>query len=340
MFDRPKQSSFRSFLVLDHHPTHTQHRFLFSQIFLSPLGPVHTKTLSFSPALLSGRTIAKGKEFCIQFDMVGKRDPKGKAPMKSVSIIDGDYEYSPRSEPASPGPSNAGRSASRRGSGGGGGSPAPSHVSAASNSRSQPKPEEKQATTSASTSSTPAATSGPPIAASRFVSYPMSWAQQQSAAMRPYINYSGMGMSVTIPTVPPNFAPVGTVFSTSYGMPYPAQDPPAPVNPPDELGPPPPPLPPPAIPPVLNPFGVHFQPQVPGTEMGPMTHHYVPRHDTIGAPGMVFPGQQMQMPGLMVSALVGLFIVWFSEPSGLTSLLSRFIQTHKTDGWNRIENTR
>ncbi|KAG7290622.1 hypothetical protein NEMBOFW57_000625 [Staphylotrichum longicolle] len=87
---------------------------------------------------------------------------------------------------------------------------------------------------------------------------------------------------------------------------------PAPVNPPDELGPPPPPPPPPANPPILNPMGVHFQPQVPGTEMGPMTHRYVPRHDPPGAPGMFFPGQQM--PGLMAN---GAMVPMMQLPMGV-----------------------
>ena len=258
------------------------------------------------------------------FNMVGKRDSKGKAPMKSVSIVDGDYEYSPRSQPASPGPSNHGRSASRRGSGGGGGSPVPSHVSVASQSRSQPKPEDNQATTSAPTSSTTAVTSGPPITASRYTALPTPFAQQQYAAnWRPHVGYAQGGFGAP-------FTPMGNLF----GMAILQQDPPAPVNPPDELGPPPPPLPPPAIPPVLNPFGVHFQPQVPGTEMGPMTHRYVPRHDTVGAPGMIFPGQQMQMPGMqiqvngfMVSASVRLLMFGLSGTEWSGQSFSHFIHT-------------
>jgi hypothetical protein len=109
---------------------------------------------------------------------------------------------------------------------------------------------------------------------------------------------------------------------------------PAPVNPPDELGPPPPPPPPPANPPVLNPLGVHFQPQVPGTEMGPMTHRYVPRQDPIGAPGMFYPGQQM--PALMVSGLVGaLENFGMMRPSGL--MFAEYLIRHKHDRWNWAE---
>lgn len=55
----------------------------------------------------------------------------------------------------------------------------------------------------------------------------------------------------------------------------------------------------------MNPYGVHFQPQVPGTEQGPMMHRYMPRHDFPGAPGMFMPGHQMSGYH-MVSALVGL----------------------------------
>ncbi|KAK0736949.1 hypothetical protein B0T21DRAFT_154654 [Apiosordaria backusii] len=41
-----------------------------------------------------------------------------------------------------------------------------------------------------------------------------------------------------------------------------------------------PPIPvPPAIPPVLNPNGIHFQPQVPSTQFGPITQTYIPRRD-------------------------------------------------------------
>lgn len=69
-----------------------------------------------------------------------------------------------------------------------------------------------------------------------------------------------------------------------------------PPCPPDPMGPPPPPPPPPAILPVVNPMGVHFQPQVPATDLGPMTHHYVPQYDP---PGMCYSAPQM--PAFMVS---------------------------------------
>jgi hypothetical protein len=173
-------------------------------------------------------------------------------------------EDSPRSPLASPGPSNFSRHTSH-------GSPASSHTSA-SGSQSHAKSKDKKPTTAAASVSTPAPAS-------------------------------------ILQTPVPQFA------GTHYGnwLPYPgahavmaALQPaaPAPVNPPDELGPPPPPPPPPAIPPVVNPFGIHFQPQVPGTEMGPMMHRYMPRHDLPGVPGMFMQGHQM--PGYMVSALIGL----------------------------------
>ncbi|KAK4179252.1 hypothetical protein QBC36DRAFT_308395 [Triangularia setosa] len=39
---------------------------------------------------------------------------------------------------------------------------------------------------------------------------------------------------------------------------------------------------PPAIPPVLSPNGIHFQPQVPSTQFGPVTQTYIPRRDPPG----------------------------------------------------------
>ncbi len=245
-----------------------------------------------------------------RLDMAGKRDSKGKAPMRSVSIADGDY--SPRSQPASPGPSNTGRNATRQPS------PEPSHddsAAAQAQPRSRPEGNQSSATTTSapSTSTTAAATPAQPIAANRYSTFP-SVAAHTYGNWRPYVTYPGYGYGQGYPQAGfgmPPFPPVVNQFGqvvSPFSMAAQQQpDPPAPVNPPDELGPPPPPPPPPAIPPVLNPFGVHFQPQVPGTEMGPMTHHYIPRHDQMGAPGMLYPGQQMT--GYMVSALVGLVVV-------------------------------
>lgn len=200
--------------------------------------------------------------------------------MRRVSIAD--EEDSPRSRPASPGPSNFGRNTSQE-------SPTPSHVSCASH-RSRPNPEGNQPTTSAPASSTataPASVVGSQTPANRYGAFPTA-VPQHFTNWRPFVGYAQGGLGAP-------FAPIVSPFAMATTQPAA----PAPVNPPDELGPPPPPPPPPANPPILNPMGVHFQPQVPGTEMGPMTHRYVPRHDPPGAPGMFFPGQQM--PGLMVS---------------------------------------
>ncbi|KAK4123451.1 hypothetical protein N657DRAFT_644996 [Parathielavia appendiculata] len=210
--------------------------------------------------------------------MNGKRDPKGKA-SRRVSIADEDY--SPRSRPATPGPSNSGHNASQE-------SPAPSHVSSASQSQPRPNSDSNQPVPSAPTSSaTPAPAHASYIPANRYSALPTT-VPQAFNGYRPFIVNPQIGIGTS-------FAPVINPFA----MAPPQTAAPNPGNPPDELGPPPPPPPPPAIPPVVNPYGVHFQPQVPGTETGPMVHRYVPRQDPIGAPGMLFPGQQMA--GYMVS---------------------------------------
>ncbi|EAQ91028.1 hypothetical protein CHGG_02963 [Chaetomium globosum CBS 148.51] len=215
--------------------------------------------------------------------MVGKRDPKGKIPMRRVSIApEGDY-----SPPPSPGPSNFGRKSSQ-------GSPVPSHISFASQSRSRLDPSSNQPAVSVpSTSATsapatapasaPAATSAAQIPANRFSAVYDQTSQPYGNYWRPVIHSQGV---------------FGAPF-TQFGVAAQQPPTPSPVNPPDELGPPPPPPPPPAIPPVINPHGVHFQPQVPGTELGPMIHRYVPRHDPYGAAGSIFPG--LQLPTYMAN---------------------------------------
>jgi hypothetical protein len=205
--------------------------------------------------------------------------------MRRVSIADGDY--SPPSRPATPGPSNSGHSVSH-------GSPAPSHVSSVSQGRSRPNPDGNQPVTSAPPSAAaPASSAGSHIPANRYSAMPTP-VPQAFSAWRPIAVHPQGGIGTS-------FAPVINPFAMAAPQPAVLR----PVNPPDELGPPPPPPPPPAIPPVVNPLGVHFQPQVPGTEMGPMVHRYVPRQDAIGAPGMFFPGQQVA--GCMVSNLAGLY---------------------------------
>lgn len=222
----------------------------------------------------------------------GKRDSKGKAPNRRVSIAP-DEDDSPTPSP-SPGPSTFSRRSPQE-------SPATSHVSFASQSRPRPESSRDQPVTSASSTSAPAsapaATAGAQISANRFSALPNTVSQLYTSYWRPLGHAQG---AVGVP-----FASVVNPFGISLQQP---QIPPAPVNPPDELGPPPPPPPPPAIPPVVNPFGVHFQPQVPSTEMGPIVHHYVPRQDPVGAPtGLFYPGQQI--PGFMVSALAGLSVI-------------------------------
>jgi hypothetical protein len=86
------------------------------------------------------------------------------------------------------------------------------------------------------------------------------------------------------------------VCDTSNMQPLIPNPPPPTNNPPDQLGLPPPcqPLHPVEYAPV-DPRGVHFQPPVPGTENGPMVHHYKPRHDPVvsGVPVVMAPGQPM-----------------------------------------------
>ncbi|KAK4106465.1 hypothetical protein N658DRAFT_520013 [Parathielavia hyrcaniae] len=209
--------------------------------------------------------------------MVGKRDPKGKARMRRVSNADGDPGYGPSSRPATPGPSNPSQTASQE-------SPAQSHVSSASQqSQSRPNPNNNQPVPSAppANSATPAPSQAPHIPANRYSTLPSAM-PQVFGAYQPFVGNPQMGIGTP-------FAPVVNPYFMAAAQP-PA---PNPGNPPDELGPPPPAPPPPAIPPVVNPYGVHFQPQVPGTETGPIIHRYVPRHDPIGVHGMMFPGQQM-----------------------------------------------
>ena len=79
------------------------------------------------------------------------------------------------------------------------------------------------------------------------------------------------------------------IIMTQQTFPGPSM-PPMPICPPDPLGPPPPPPPPQAILPVVNPMGVHFQPQVPATDQGPMIHRYIPRFDP---PCTSYPAPQM-----------------------------------------------
>ncbi|KAL2271599.1 hypothetical protein VTJ83DRAFT_970 [Remersonia thermophila] len=109
----------------------------------------------------------------------------------------------------------------------------------------------------------------------------------------------------------PGFAPLdmsgipgapGYMFNPAAAQPLCPNPPPPTNNPPDELYPPPPPPPaPPAAPPVLNVSGVHFQPQVPGTENGPMVHKYVPRQDPVH---MVMPGQPVPAGYVMANGNV------------------------------------
>ncbi|KAL2164430.1 hypothetical protein VTH06DRAFT_3646 [Thermothelomyces fergusii] len=219
----------------------------------------------------------------------GKRDLKGKASMRRVSIAPDDNDSPPPSP--SPGPSTFSRRSAQ-------GSPATSHISSSSQSRSRPECSCNHTAASSSSTSAPApapapaATTSAQIPASRVGALPNLFSQ-------PYVNYWGLSGHPQVAYGVP-FAPTVNPFGTG------AQQPPsgsARVNPPDELGPPPPPPPPPAIPPVINPLGVHFQPQVPSTENGPMIHHYVPRQDPVGVgSGTLYTGHQTS--GSMVNGVV------------------------------------
>lgn len=239
--------------------------------------------------------------------------------MRRVSIApEGDY-----SPPPSPGPSNFCRKSSQ-------GSPVPSHISFASQSRSRLDPSSNQPAVSVpSTSATsapatapasaPAATSAAQIPANRFSAVYDQTSQPYGNYWRPVIHSQGV---------------FGAPF-TQFGVAAQQPPTPSPVNPPDELGPPPPPPPPPAIPPVINPHGVHFQPQVPGTELGPMIHRYVPRHDPYGAAGSIFPG--LQLPTYMVSALIGLSTVLVPYDVAVLPTFTRSHVAHNVSCMNQIE---
>jgi hypothetical protein len=102
--------------------------------------------------------------------------------------------------------------------------------------------------------------------------------------------------------LPRNYHRANTFSTGSKSTDMAAQQIPQAKKPDPPPAPPPPPPPPPAIPPVLNPYGVHFQPPVPATDMGPMVHHYVPRYDNgipNAGPEMCYPVQQA--PVAMVS---------------------------------------
>lgn len=206
---------------------------------------------------------------------------RGKVPRR-VQIAD--EESSPPARPMTPGPSNRKRPLSPA-------SPASTHNSSTSQNRSRLNPENTRPNVRASASPAPTSTSAqhvPPTSAGAFPN-PVP---QHFGAPKPFM-FHHQGYAA---------APYGQPIMNPFMMTNQPAPAPVPVNPPDELGPPPPPPPPPAIPPVLNPYGVHFQPQVPGTEMGPMTHRYVPRHDPapVAGPTMYYPGQQMS--AYMVSA--------------------------------------
>ena len=238
--------------------------------------------------------------------MASKRDRKGKTPVRHVSIVDDDL--SPRSHPASPGPSNhsgpshGGPSHGGPSNGGpsntsrstGQGSPAPSHASSATQSRSRAQSHPPVPSPAASSAPAAPAPVRQQIPLNHFGAGQAQFPLQSLQAPQQFANWTPF-VGLAQPTLGSPFQPVISPLGMVAQQPQPAA--PAPVNPPDELGPPPPPPAPPANPPVLNPHGVHFQPQVPGTEMGPMINRYVPRHDG-------FAGQQL--PNFMVSALVGL----------------------------------
>ncbi|AEO57773.1 hypothetical protein MYCTH_2118259 [Thermothelomyces thermophilus ATCC 42464] len=221
----------------------------------------------------------------------GKRDLKGKAPTRRVSIAPEEDDSSPPSP--SPGPSTFSRKSAQ-------GSSATSHVSFASQSRSHPECNCNHTATSSSSTSAPASVPASAPATTTAAQIPAScFSVLPNPVSQPYASYWGLaGHTQATYGVP--FAATVNPFGTGLQQPPSA---PARVNPPDELGPPPRPPPPPAIPPVINPLGVHFQPQVPSTEMGPMIHRYVPRQDPVGAaPGMLYTGQQMA--GSMVNGVV------------------------------------
>ncbi|KAH6624822.1 hypothetical protein B0J18DRAFT_191868 [Chaetomium sp. MPI-SDFR-AT-0129] len=145
--------------------------------------------------------------------------------------------------------------------------------------------------------------------------------------------------AAAMPHVTGGWRPV--VHAGGYGAPYvmmaaqqnPPRQPPANLgNPPDEMGDPPPPPPPQIVPHTLNPHGTYYYPGVPSTELGPMVHRYVPRHDVPGHPGLFFAGSQMQ-GGFMANGTMHM-------QAGITAPISPVIihQQHPTAQPMMIQN--
>lgn len=236
--------------------------------------------------------------------MPEKKEQGRKVPSapKRAHFTDGDSD--PTSHTKSPAPGNRGSHSSQ-------GSPSQSQHRSNSQSRStsqnqstsqagsHQQPEHNTPGNSAS-SSNAAAPSGPNHHPGPYGTVPATVAQP-SVNATPFVVVTQATPAPTVPTVPTvPTAPTAHPFVMAN-----QQNPPAPSGrrcPPDPLGPPPPLPPPPAIPPVVNPYGVHFQPPVPATNLGPMVHHYIPRHDPapVHQPGVCYPAQQF--PGFMVSA--------------------------------------
>ncbi|KAK4146238.1 uncharacterized protein C8A04DRAFT_35216 [Dichotomopilus funicola] len=246
---------------------------------------------------------------------------KGKGPARRVSIANEDNTISPPNSPAATShyaPPH--RSAV--------GSPSRSQASYASALKSRPESRVGQsaaasaaggAAAGGSGSNQPATTPAPSVAAPTPI--PASAPPQ------------------TMPHVTGGWRPV--VHAGGYGAPYfmmagqqnPPRQPPAnPGNPPDEMGDPPPPPPPQIVPHTLNPHGTYYYPGVPSTELGPMVHRYVPRHDVPGHPGVFFASGQMQ-GGFMANGTMHM-------QAGITAPISPVIihQQHPTAQPMMIQN--
>ncbi|KAL1839078.1 hypothetical protein VTJ49DRAFT_1879 [Mycothermus thermophilus] len=239
--------------------------------------------------------------------MAGKKNLKGKQPMRNTTVSDGNDSNDSSARSATPGLSDNNRldNSNNHNNNGSHDSAATSHTSTADGT---------QNTTSQSTLNNSATTSQfPGVPPHVTAANPYQFRLPGNGVLPPQpasliAGFANLSLNNSQPSNPiPGFATLsmsgfpgapGYIFNPATAQPLRPNPPPPTNNPPDELYPPPPPLPvPPAVPPVLDPRGVHFQPQVPGTENGPMVHKYVPRQDPVR---MVMPGQPVLAGGYMM----------------------------------------
>lgn len=283
-----------------HFPSRTFFLFTFNRSVLGFSFAPHRRRLEPFASLIN----------CNRLDMTGKKEGKKvQGPPKRVFFSDEENDA-----PSSPALSNLGSVASR-------GSQSQRATASSSQSQPKPNPEGKKAPSPAQSASTPVPAAAPTPAT--------------PYCANPYAIPPTFGQFPGSPTpfgpvpqgnFPGPIGPFGNQFTMAAQF-HPPSMTPMPVCPPDKMGPPAPPLPPPAILPVVNPYGVHFQPQVPATDQGPMTHQYVPRYDP---PGICY--QAPQMSAYMVSSLIRMSFRYRVQTSfGSQSSLT---QTHGPTKWS------